>query len=254
MKLRRCSIVLYIFAALTTAGLSFGLGAAVFRARRTRVIRLERVVHFPSIPSEIMIGESNAPITLVEACDFECRFCRKVRPVIDKITEEYKEEIQYAFVPFPRGNVAYKEIYGVAYVAAMKQGAGAEFRAALFRKKLAANSGSKDRRRREAVADVEAVAEKLKLDLPRFKNDMESASTKTIWRGAVKAVNSAGLRATPTVYINGYRVRGALELNGYHQLIASVIDKDSVFIHKEGNRRQAGIARAYRSAVCRQVD
>jgi protein-disulfide isomerase len=210
-------------AAVVTAGVSFGVGATVFRGSRDKVVLLERTARAFSIPAVLMSGKSDAPVTIIEASDFECGFCERVQPVIERLKQEHDGRIRHAFVPYPRGGAAHKAVYGLAYVAAIKQGKGAAFRSALFDRSLKRATTDPEVRRREAMEAVREVARTLEFDHERFDQDMKAPSTKALWEQAVAAVDSAGIRATPTVFVNGYRVRGALELEGYRRVIGTVM-------------------------------
>ena len=69
--------------------------------------------------------------------------------------------------------------------------------------KLFANNNSLDR------ASLERYAEELGLDLPRFKADLDEQRYKSQIQADTSEGTAAGVRGTPSVFINGRRIAGA---------------------------------------------
>lgn len=217
-------ITILVCVAIVSAGVSFALGATVFRGTRTSTILLEPTIRPIAIPAALMSGADDAAVTIIEVSDFECGYCRKVQPLVERLKEELDGGVRHAFIPFPRGRAAHKAVYGAGCVVAMNRGKGAQFRAALFDRDLATGTRDKDERRREAMEAVLSVAEEIGLDPEAFRSDIDAGAAETTWRKAVEEVDAAGLRATPTLFINGYRLRGALGMDGYRRVIAAIVE------------------------------
>ncbi len=90
------------------------------------------------------------------------------------------------------------EIAAIAAQAAHRQGKAWE-----MHKKLFENRRALDR------ADLEKYAEQLGLDVAKFKTDMDDPTVKAEVLADQKAAIAAGVRSTPTCYINGQPIRGA---------------------------------------------
>ena len=46
-------------------------------------------------------GNPNAPITIVEFSDFQCPFCKRVTPTLDKLLTQYEGKVRLAYRDFP---------------------------------------------------------------------------------------------------------------------------------------------------------
>jgi thiol-disulfide isomerase/thioredoxin len=55
-------------------------------------------------------GDAAAPVTLVEYADYECPYCQQVQPALEKLQQEYKGKLVFAYkdVPLPMHSHAEK--------------------------------------------------------------------------------------------------------------------------------------------------
>lgn len=51
--------------------------------------------------SDHIKGDKNAPVTLVEFSDFQCPYCQKFHPTMQKVMEEYQGKVRWAYRHFP---------------------------------------------------------------------------------------------------------------------------------------------------------
>ena len=58
-------------------------------------------VTIPELSEVIWRGNENAKVTLVEFSDFECPYCARFTPTIEKILTEYKDKIRFTYRHFP---------------------------------------------------------------------------------------------------------------------------------------------------------
>ena len=57
----------------------------------------------------------NAPITIVEFSDFQCPFCVRARPTVNRVRETYGDRVRFVFRHFPLDFHAQAEKAGEAY-------------------------------------------------------------------------------------------------------------------------------------------
>ncbi len=142
-------------------------------------------------------GDPNAPITLVEFSDFQCPHCKRLQPLLERLLDEYRGQVKLYFKNYPITRMhPYAEIAAQAALAAGKQGKFWAFHDKLF-------GGDQEK---EAMTDLEKIAKELKLDVKKWKTDLDST------KGQVARDHAEGERvdvqATPTVFINGRQYHG----------------------------------------------
>ena len=72
-------------------------------------------------------------------------------------------------------------------------------------------------------ADLEKYAGEVGLDVGKFKVDMESQAVKDEVANDTKAGRDAGVRGTPSIYVNGKRHQGQRTLEGFKPIVEEEI-------------------------------
>ncbi|WP_164012022.1 DsbA family protein [Pyxidicoccus trucidator] len=162
-------------------------------------------------------GPANAPVTLVAFSDFECPFCSRAVPTLKALEEEYGGKLRVAFKHQPLPNHPNAKLAAAASLAAHEQGKFWEFHDLMF-----ANQRQLDR------ASLEGYARQLGLNESRFKAALDSGK----FDAQVAADSSEGTRigasATPTFFINGRPVVGALPIDQFRRVIDEELKKSGV--------------------------
>ena len=167
-----------------------------------------------------MLGNPNAPVTVVEFSDFECPFCARAAPDMKKIYEKYPEQVRVVFMHFPLSFHRNARPTAIGSLAADEQGKFWEYHDVLFEKTLARSLGGSDE-------DLIAYAEEAGLDVAKFKADLEAnrdAYDKTV-TAHFAAGQSATVRGTPTLYINGKKVRDR-SIAGMSRTIDAILEDE----------------------------
>jgi len=137
-------------------------------------------------------GPDDAKVTLVEFADFECPHCRAAVPLIDAVLAAHGDKVRlvYKFVSLPmhvRADPAARAAW-----AAGQQGKFWEMEHLLFERQDHLEQG-----------DLERYAHILRLDLAKWKVDMDSAAPKDRMEEDHRLWEALKLKGTPTVYVNG---------------------------------------------------
>lgn len=164
-------------------------------------------------------GNANAPVTLEEYGDFQCSPCAKFHPVLAKAEEDFGDRLRVVFRHKPLQNHEHAVIAACASEAAGLQGRFWEMHDLLFENSLRWTKGvetvgpdAPPSRRLDSkllampteVRDVFAVyAEMLKLDVERFKTDMDREDVKARVESDRAHGDTLGIDRTPTIYLNG---------------------------------------------------
>lgn len=61
----------------------------------------EQIIRAVSPKIDHIYGDLNAPISIVEFSDFECAYCRKIHPVLKRLVNESKGQINWVFRHYP---------------------------------------------------------------------------------------------------------------------------------------------------------
>lgn len=170
--------------------------------------------------SDIQQGDKNAKVTLVEYADFQCPACAAYHPVVNQLLAAEKGKILYAYRMFPLTQVhPNSHISAQAAYAANKQGKFWEMDDALFNGQLDwANLGDP----RSVFIDY---AKKLKLDVSKFENDMNSNEAKDYVNKSEENAINLGANATPTFFVNGKQIQNPTSFADFKKLIDNELSK-----------------------------
>jgi protein-disulfide isomerase len=153
-------------------------------------------------------GPANAKVTIVEFSDFQCPFCSRVVPTIDKLLKDYPKDVRLFFrhnpLPFhPKAPLAAE-----AAVAAEAQGKFWEMHDKMF-----ANQEKLER------ADLEKYAQEIGLDMNKFKTALDTHAGKARVDADLTAGKQIGVQGTPNFYIDGRNVTGAQPYEEFKKVV-----------------------------------
>jgi len=143
-------------------------------------------------------GPEYAKVTIVEWSDFQCPFCSRAAPIVEKLRDAYGKDVRVVFRNLPLPMHANARIAAQAAMAAHAQGKFWPMHDQLFANQAALDHDSLLR-----------TAEKLGLDMNRFVKDMESAEVKARIDADMAAAAAVDVHATPSLYVNGRLYEGA---------------------------------------------
>ncbi|MEE4112597.1 MAG: thioredoxin domain-containing protein [Desulfobacteraceae bacterium] len=181
--------------------------------RTVRAIRVNLQHEFTSAQSPTK-GPANAPVTLTLFTDFECSYCARLAPVLDQVHQQYPAKVRIVFKNFPLVRIhRFAVPAALAGLAADDQGQFWPFHDRLFQ-----NYNQLDAQK------IEAIREELGLDAERFQARMNDPALKDLIRRDLEEGNAAGVRGTPTVFINGKKMRSPLTLDGFREAIDAALE------------------------------
>ena len=157
------------------------------------------------------VGPEDAPVTIVEFSDFECPFCARVVPTLERIKEEYGDKVRLVFRQFPLSIHANAQKAAEASLCAADQGKFWEMHDLMF-----------EEQKQLTVADLKAKAERLELDAEQFNECLDSGKYADEVRADMAAGQQAGVTGTPAMFINGRLVSGAVP----YEQVAEIIDME----------------------------
>jgi len=135
-------------------------------------------------------------------------------PVLEQVLEQYPEKVKLVVKNFPLGNHKFSFQAALAALAAQRQGKYWEYHDLLFMNYKNLNN--------EKILEL---ARDLKLDMDKFQKDTKDLSLRAKVNQDVMDGRKAGVRGTPTVFINGRILRNR-SLQGFKAMIDEELAKN----------------------------
>src|SRR3989338_300627 len=162
-----------------------------------------------------MLGSRNAPVTIVEFADFGCPFSRTSSFVMRALAIKYPNKFAYIYRDFPL-----LELHPLAQKASEASAcANAQEKFWEYHDKLYQNQDTLEE------ASFEQFANQLNLDTTHFHACLIAGTyTKQVEQDYADGL-AAGVRGTPTFFINGNRIPGSIPKNILENVIWSMNDQ-----------------------------
>lgn len=142
-------------------------------------------------------GQDDAPITIIEYSDFQCPACQAYYYVIEKIFASSTIPVRLVYRHFPLSQHINAFPAALASESANEQGKFWDMYRLLF------ENHSDWEESKEPNKIFEDYAQRLGLDLVKFKLDMSSSTLKDKIQSNADEGLKIGVNATPTFFING---------------------------------------------------
>ena len=169
-------------------------------------------------------GPANARITVIEGFEFLCPYCAMVHPTVEALLAKYPRDVRVV--------AKYMVIHGAqamppaqAACAANKQGKYSEMKAALWAKAFRIEDGRPVHQDAITFEVAQELASSLKLDGARFATDFASKDCKMWAAGGDRAMSAVGATGTPTFFVNGRYVNGAVPLETLDEVVQEELGK-----------------------------
>ena len=127
--------------------------------------------------------------------------------------EKNPNQVKLVFKNFPLRNHKFAMPAAIAALAAEKQGKFWEFHDLLFQNYNRLNEQK-----------VKEIAQQLKLNMEKFEKDRKDPRIRAMINRDLAEGNRAGVRGTPTVFINGRLLRNR-SMDGFQELIEKALKK-----------------------------
>jgi len=138
-----------------------------------------------------VLGERDAPVTLVEYSDFECPYCRAAAADLKKLLADYGKDVALVYKHMPLPNHPNAFIAARASVCAGEQNKFWEYHDRLF---TSDNLGAES---------LKQHATELGLQRAKFDACMAGSGSAATVRGDMSDAMRAGVKGTPAFFVNG---------------------------------------------------
>ena len=181
-----------------------------------RPVEDARAVYRVPVDDSPVKGPADALVTIVEASDFQCPFCKRVAPTLKQIEEAYRGKVRFVFKHNPLPFHADALPAALASEEARVEGGDAKFWAMhdrLF------ESPSLD------AASLEAAARAVGVDVAKVKEAVASKRWESRVRRDQALVTGLGASGTPSFFINGRKLVGAQPFEQFKTVIDDELAK-----------------------------
>lgn len=158
-------------------------------------------------------GDKNASITLVEFSDFQCPYCKKFNPTMDKVMQEYSEKVRLIYRHYPLDFHQNAQKSAEASECAGEQGKFWEYLDKAFANSEGDGTGLND-------ADLKKYATELQLDVTQFNQCLSSGKFAEKVKNDMQSGIDAGIKGTPGTIL--------IDQNGNTQLISGALPYEQV--------------------------
>lgn len=163
-------------------------------------------------------GPADALVTIVESSDFECPFCKRAAPTLKQVEEAYAGKVRIVFKhnPLPMHKNAVP-------AAAATEAAGLQGKFWPMHDKLF-TAASLDR------AALEQAAKELGLDLKAFTAALDGQRFADRIKRDQELVRGVGAGGTPTFFVNGRKLVGAVPFERFKAVIDAELAKAQAMV------------------------
>ena len=153
-------------------------------------------------------GPENAPVVVVEFSDFQCPFCQRVTETLADLVARYGDQIRFVYKDFPLPSHPDAFKAAEAGNCAHEQGMFWELHDKMFESQNALD-----------VASLKTYATELGLDGDAFAACLDDGRYAERVQNDLEVGRDNGVSSTPTVFINGRSVLGAVPFETFDEII-----------------------------------
>jgi protein-disulfide isomerase len=168
-------------------------------------------------------GPSNAPITIVVFADFECPYCSRLKPVLDRLLTDFSSSVRVVHRHFPLENHVNAIKAAEAAECASQQNQFWQMHDLLFANQRQLQPG-----------DLKRYAGSLGLNQDQFAECLDSSTGAPIWQHDKNDAESYGVSGTPTLFVNGRMLPGLVTFDVLAHIVREELKKLNVAAHVGG--------------------
>jgi protein-disulfide isomerase len=171
----------------------------------------------PDVAAGQVEGPADAPVTIVEAFDFACPYCRRASDTLEDLMKQYQGKLRIVY----KNMVIHPDVATPAHLAscaAAKQGKYVAFKNDLWTKGFDPYAAARDASKLDETS-VLAIGKGVGLDIDKLKTDMHSPDCEQRIKADMDELEKFHVNATPTLFVNGTAVQGVLPEDEFKTLI-----------------------------------
>jgi len=154
-----------------------------------------------------------AKVVIIEYSDYECPFCGRHHPTMEQVYDTYGADIAWVYRHFPLGAIHPQAVpAALAAECANEQGKFWEYTDALFAHQSTLTS-----------LYYGALASDLGMNVEQFDSCVKSEKYRSVIDADIASGQAAGASGTPTTFVNGKLISGAVPFSTFANLIEAVL-------------------------------
>ncbi|MFN8628060.1 MAG: thioredoxin domain-containing protein [Candidatus Binatia bacterium] len=169
-----------------------------------------------NLKDQPMRGNPEAKVTIVEYSDFQCPFCSRAYTTVEnQVMKEYGDRVRLVYKNFPLSNIhPWAESAALATACARKQNPAGFWKLYDF---FFQNQQALTVENIKEKAD--GVIKEAGLDVTAFDTCFDNKAALDLVKADEEEANALGVRSTPTFFINGRKLDGALPYENFKTAI-----------------------------------
>jgi len=177
-------------------------------AEKHRVAVKENAATLFNSAHQVVVGNLQGNVTMVEFFDYNCAFCKRALSDMLELLKD-NPDLKFVLKEFPVLGEGSVEAAHVAVAARMQDPTGKKYLE--FHQKLLGGRGPADKMR------ALAVAKDVGFDMARIAKDMNSDEVKATIDEDMKLADVLGVNGTPSYVVNGEVIVGAVGLDALRE-------------------------------------
>lgn len=174
----------------------------------------------PVTESDWVYGTTTPKLTLIEYSDFQCPACLVFFPIVERITVEYADKLQFVYRHFPLPQHEQAKPAAYAAEAAGKQGKFFE----MYREIFVRQRDWVDNKDADKIFST--YASSLGLDMSAYIKDFKSSDVQFEVENDYRDGISAGVDATPTFFLNGKKLNNPRSYNDFKLILDAELNNN----------------------------
>ena len=164
-------------------------------SKQLTIIEVSEVFNI-EIASSPIIGNKDAPVTLVAFLDFQCPYCSRVYPIIEQLLDKYPKDVKLIIKHYPLRMHKFAKKSSIASLAAARQDKYKEMAKILLSNYKNLNDQT-----------ITKYAQDAGLDMQKFNGSLNDPALLKIVNQDMKLGGKVKVKGVPALFINGLRVK-----------------------------------------------
>lgn len=169
--------------------------------------------HIPILPNDPIIGEKNAPVTLIVFEDFACRACKEQTAILDRLSEKHPNRIKRIWKGLPVTTFPFNgeeaHIFGFC---ANKQGVFAQYKQLAF-----VNGNNLD------TPVLQTIQNQLPIDVTEFSLCLNGPEAKAHIEYTKQIAKSLNIQAVPAMFKDNKQIPMQNSVEAWEQYLGLLL-------------------------------